>query len=93
MTRPRLICAYCERTPEQIGEYIDAAADSEMTPDSYVRAEEGTYNALYSTFACTDCYVTLGMPTRPRGWRAHPRELGPSLLRTALKSAVGGRQS
>ena len=34
-----------------------------MTPDRYVRIEEGTYNPETDTYACTDCYIAMGMPT------------------------------
>ena len=36
-----------------------------MTPDAYVRAEEGTYNRENGHFLCTDCYVRASMPSKP----------------------------
>lgn len=36
----------------------------------YVRSEEGTYNPDTNRFACDECYIALGMPSGPNGWRA-----------------------
>lgn len=69
MTTP--VCIGCNRTPSQIEEYIEAAAEDGMSPDAYVRSEEGTYNPANGHFACTLCYVKMGMPSAPGpGWRA-----------------------
>lgn len=62
------ICMGCEKHPSQIAEYREAAADYELTPDTYVRREEGTYNPENGHFLCTDCYIAAGMPSTPRGW-------------------------
>lgn len=61
---------YCNRAPDEIDEYLQYAREAGMTPDDYVRAEEGTYNPISGHFACTDCYIRLGMPTAPSGWKA-----------------------
>lgn len=66
--RPR--CMKCKRTPDMIEEYVEGAAEMGVTPDVYVRVEEGTYNPDKERFACTDCYIEMGMPTAPQGWRA-----------------------
>ena len=62
------ICAGCNKHPDQIEEYVEMAADCGMTPDAYVRAEEGTYNPSSGRFLCTECYVNQGMPSSPAGW-------------------------
>lgn len=36
----------------------------------YVRQEEGTYNPETNRFACDGCYIAIGMPAAPGGWRA-----------------------
>ena len=36
----------------------------------YVRSEEGTYNPDTNRFACDGCYIAIGMPAGPDGWRA-----------------------
>ncbi len=59
------ICIGCNKHPDQIEEYIEAAKDEDMTPDEYVRQEEGTYNRENGHFACTSCYITMGMPAKP----------------------------
>jgi len=55
-------CKECHRLPEEIFEYVTAAADEQCTPDQYVRSEEGTYNHRTGEFYCTVCYVKAGMP-------------------------------
>jgi hypothetical protein len=64
------LCVGCNKTPNQLDEYIEAARDEGMEPDDYVRKEEGTYNRENGHFLCTDCYVRAGMPSSPRGWVA-----------------------
>jgi hypothetical protein len=66
--RPR--CIKCKRTPDMIYEYVEGAEEMSVTPDVYVRVEEGTYNPETERFACTNCYIEMGMPTAPQGWRA-----------------------
>lgn len=70
MSLPEPLCTGCNKRPEELDEYIEAAADAEMSPTAYVRAEEGTYNPENGHFLCTDCYVKAGMPSSPRGWIA-----------------------
>jgi hypothetical protein len=68
---PQPICGRCGRRPDEIEEYIEAAKecdDDAITPDVYVRSEEGTYNKDNGHFLCTTCYVEAGMPTSDRGW-------------------------
>jgi hypothetical protein len=64
------ICTGCNKTPDQITEYVELAADEGMTPDAFVRSEEGTYNRDNGHFLCTNCYVARGMPSSPHGWVA-----------------------
>lgn len=65
------ICIGCNKRPEDIEEYVEAAGEYRITPSEYVRREEGTYNSENGHFTCTDCYVAIGMPTRPgKGWIA-----------------------
>lgn len=66
-------CIGCNKTPSEIAEYVGAAHDESMTPEAYVREEEGTYNPATGRFACTDCYCNMGMPSLPAstgGWKA-----------------------
>jgi hypothetical protein len=70
------VCIGCWKFPSQIEEYRIAveeiAADTGVryTPEEYVRQEEGTYNDQNGHFACTDCYIKMGMPSSPQGWVA-----------------------
>jgi hypothetical protein len=64
-TDSKPICTGCNKTPDEIQEYIECAEDEEMTPDDYVRSEEGTYNPSNGHFLCTDCYIEAGMPSKP----------------------------
>lgn len=64
------LCTGCNKNPDQIEEYVEIAKEEGMTPDAYVRSEEGTYNRETGHFLCTDCYVHAGMPSTDRGWVA-----------------------
>lgn len=64
------ICIGCGKTPEQIEEYVEMGKVEDMTPDEFVRGEEGTYNRANGHFACTACYIAMGEPSSPRGWVA-----------------------
>lgn len=64
------ICIGCHKNPDQIEEYIEMGELEDMTPNNYVRAEEGTYNRKNGHFVCTDCYIEMGMPSSPTGWIA-----------------------
>lgn len=59
------ICVGCHKHPSEIDEYVEGAADEEITPDEYARTEEGTYNAENGHFLCTSCYIKAGMPSLP----------------------------
>ena len=65
-----ITCIGCGKAPDQIDEYTEMAALEEMTPEQYVKVEEGTYNPENGHFACTSCYIRMGMPSSPRGWKA-----------------------
>jgi hypothetical protein len=81
MTTESPTCAVCRKHPKDIEEYVEAASawndefddDDELSPDEYCRAEEGTYNEDNNLFVCTACYIRIGMPTSPSGWK--PRGL------------------
>lgn len=64
------ICTGCNKRPDELEEYIESAADCNMTPDDYVKEEEGTYNPANGHFLCTDCYIKAGMPTARPQWIA-----------------------
>jgi hypothetical protein len=66
------ICTGCNKTPDEIQEYIECAEEEEMSPDDYVKSEEGTYNPSNGHFLCTDCYIAAGMPSLhyPNKWIA-----------------------
>lgn len=55
-------CLSCGHTPDEIAEYVQAAADENVSPEDYVRTEEGTFNAAIQRFWCTACYIKIGMP-------------------------------
>ena len=63
-------CVGCGRRPSEIAEYREAARALHMTPNDYVRTEEGTYNKANEHFLCTECYIAAGMPSSPHGWVA-----------------------
>jgi hypothetical protein len=55
-------CKICRKQPHEISEYVDAAEVEGVTPEEYVRSEEGTYNRATGLFYCTNCYIAIGMP-------------------------------
>lgn len=63
-------CIGCGKAPAEIDEYIEMAEIEEISPEQYVRSEEGTFNPENGHFACTTCYIGMGMPSSPRGWKA-----------------------
>lgn len=64
------ICTGCQRHPDEIPEYIEQSMNLDITPDKFVRREEGTYNRENGHFLCTECYIKAGMPSTERGWYA-----------------------
>jgi hypothetical protein len=66
----RYQCIGCGKSPDQLSEYVDAAAIEDITPNEYLKSEEGTLNHENGHFACTVCYVKMGMPSSSRGWKA-----------------------
>lgn len=57
-----LECPYCEKRPHEITEYIEQAEYSEVTPEEFVKMDEGTYDYRTDLFCCTTCYIKIGMP-------------------------------
>lgn len=64
------LCVGCNKTPCEIEEYVEAAAEANQSPEKYVWDEEGTLNKANGHFLCTDCYIKAGMPSSPDGWYA-----------------------
>ena len=64
------LCIGCGKHPDELEEYVEIAKEEGMTPDEFVRKEEGTYNRENGHFLCTPCYAKAGMPSSPRGWIA-----------------------
>jgi hypothetical protein len=58
----RPLCVGCSKRPHEIEEYAVAAEEEDMTPDQYVKEEEGTYNPSNGHFYCTGCYIDADMP-------------------------------
>jgi hypothetical protein len=66
-------CAYCGKPASELEEYQDLAKDEGYdSPAEAVRNEEGTYNRESNRFACTACYIKIGMPSlpHPQQWKA-----------------------
>lgn len=63
------ICQGCKKPVNQIQEYIEASAEMEISPEDYVKSEEGTYNPANGHFLCTDCYIKAGMPSLHHPYR------------------------
>ena len=72
-----MYCAVCKHTPDELTEYVDSASGCGITPDEYVRTEEGTLDIFSGMFVCTPCYVSIGHPAFSSGtrWTASPRNV------------------
>lgn len=64
------ICFVCARYPDEISEYKEMVVGTNQTCDEFVVVEEGTFNPDNNRFACTDCYIKIGMPSSSNGWKA-----------------------
>lgn len=64
------LCVGCRKYAGELEEYIGMGKIEEMTPDEFVRSEEGTYNPQSGHFLCTKCYIEAGMPSSRHGWCA-----------------------
>lgn len=58
----------CKRWADEIPEVRAFAAENNMTPDGYVKLEEGTYNRSNGHFLCDECYIAAGMPVAIPRW-------------------------
>lgn len=59
----QISCIGCEKTPDEIEEYIEYGKMEEVTPTQFVIENEGTYNGfLKNRFYCTSCYIKAGQP-------------------------------
>lgn len=64
-------CFRCGKPASSFSEYeIGAESEGLANAWQYVLQEEGTYNDDTNRFACDACYIALGMPAAPGGWRA-----------------------
>lgn len=65
-------CFRCGKPASSFSAYRDMIHDAfpEVTAADYVRDEEGTYNPETNRFACDACYIAIGTPSAPNGWRA-----------------------
>ncbi len=60
-------CFNCGRRASEIPEYL--AEMPEFSP-AEMAFGDGTYNRETNHFCCTECYIKIGMPTTPEGWKA-----------------------
>lgn len=66
----RPICIGCNKHPEDLEEYVEMGKVEGMSPEEFVRTEEGTYNPKNGHFLCSPCYIKAGCPSSPLGWVA-----------------------
>ncbi|MCP9209631.1 hypothetical protein [Streptomyces cucumeris] len=50
-------CIDCNKSPNEIPEYIEGARIEGVSPEEFVAADEGTYNRKNGHFLCTDDYI------------------------------------
>lgn len=55
-------CKICGKEPKNLEEYVEAAKELGVSPEYYVRTEEGTFNPETEMFYCTACYIFIDMP-------------------------------
>jgi hypothetical protein len=70
VTDDMIICVGCNKKPSELDEYISMAEEMVLSPEDYVRQEEGTFNPINGHFMCIDCYIKAGMPSSLEGWVA-----------------------
>lgn len=75
MSRPVLRCARCRKVPLELKADYAAYLSPGQTPEDFVWAEEGTLDRETGLFLCDSCYVKVGMPSSPTGWKATPANL------------------
>jgi len=63
-------CIGCHKRPEDIPEYVTQAREEGVTPSHWCAMNEGTFNPTNGRFACTACYIDMGMPSSGDGWKA-----------------------
>jgi hypothetical protein len=64
----------CNRFGGEITEYDDLIVDfgqvvTAETREDFIRNNDGTYNPMNGHFACTECYIAIGAPSSPSGWK------------------------
>jgi hypothetical protein len=60
---------YCNRVASDIPDLVAQASYENETPND-AAMQDGTYNPETNEFCCDTCYVSLGAPTAPGGWKA-----------------------
>jgi hypothetical protein len=62
--RPILRCVRCQLRPDEIGEYLPLNQPDQpgVSPDDFVWNNEGSLCRATGQFACTACYIAIGMP-------------------------------
>lgn len=65
-----ITCFRCGKTAAEVGEYDDLVFAGEYRSADEAVRDDGTYNPVTGHFCCTECYIAIGMPSSPRGWRA-----------------------
>lgn len=68
------VCRYCDLKASENPDTVATAEANEMTPAELAR-DDGTYNPHINMYACTPCYIKIGMPSSPSGWQV-PGDIG-----------------
>ncbi len=69
----RVRCARCRKVPAEV---VDRAwlEEGELA-EHYILVNEGTLDRATGAFLCDECYIAVGMPSSPTGWKATPANL------------------
>lgn len=60
---------YCKRAAADIPSVVTEASYQDESPNDYAM-QDGTYNPDTNEFCCDECYIALGAPSSPTGWKA-----------------------
>lgn len=62
MAEIKVKCRGCGKCPDALKECVNGSRIEEVTPEEYVKQNDGTYNPATGLFYCDMCYVKSGCP-------------------------------
>lgn len=62
-----IACIDCGKKPEEIKYIVNNAKADKVTPDEWIKENEGTFNRENNKFYCDPCYIAAGTPLGKAG--------------------------